>query len=272
MTDIKRRSRFDPENEGFETKSLFEDFEEDFDTEARRAALQERPAARKRMTLAPQKTEKEDYGDFDKMEEEEEKPRAPLSVRMFTLLALLLLVFVLGYFGANKIIEWTDSKGTPKIQDIAGSPAATDIAQEDAREAKETIGEDIKTAQYSLYVPTGDDYTVRRLEITKGIKEQDMEKLLSVYFESLRETGMIADDVTILNIFVGGSTVYMNMSGSFASTLGRLDKRKATKLVSGMLHTLDKNFAIKRVRFYIDAKEPASREPIDISKIWELRS
>ncbi|MFR5880567.1 MAG: hypothetical protein ACLUEQ_07060 [Cloacibacillus evryensis] len=67
--------------------------------------------------------------------------------------------------------------------------------------------------KYTLYVPEGDGFQSRDIEITGGgTREDDIAKVLSMYVDSLKETKALDPAVSINEIFQSGDWLYINMT------------------------------------------------------------
>ena len=88
------------------------------------------------------------------------------------------------------------------------------------------------TWKYNLYIPDGTAYT--EIEIKKGMAEEDIEKVASVYIDGLKETKMLDNNVRVLNVFKSGDWLYLDMTGAFSSSLKTLGKDKAAARSPGL--------------------------------------
>ncbi len=275
----KRYSRFDPEY-GEDTKNLFEGFE-DTDDEY---SGQRKPSRLKNdeagMFGGPQKKKElsffnkennENFDDEDDYYGNGGRRRAPFLVRVFAWLAVIVIIFATGYFATNYFIGLADDASKPKIEDQVGT--AEDVTLEDKKESgnvETAVGGKIVTKDYAMYIPNGKDFTVRNVSLVHGRVEQDMQKILEIYFENLREAGISSADIHVLNLFKSDDLVYLNVDANFEKTIAGMNNKKAVDTISGLLSTLSKNFAVKRVKFYINTLESEVKKPVDLSREWEL--
>ena len=287
----KRRSRFDPEYEG-ETGNLFEGFE-DTDDEVmetpRRSRFEDddRPlfGARKKKSVAFFDEKGEAFGnpeenDFDEDDFDGEygKKRMPLFARLLIWLVLFVLIGAAGYFTADYFIGRMESKSLSEDPAVTARTDEKDAADKSVSSAPavktgKKQAEPAKTAntvQYRLYIPNGKDFTVRRVEIEHGRTEQDMERMLQMYFDSLREAGLSKNDVRIVNLFKSDSLAYLNLDNGFEKIISALDEKKAAEVITGLLSTLWNNFSVKKVKFYINGQTPDVKVPVDLSDQWGL--
>ncbi|MDD4159351.1 MAG: GerMN domain-containing protein [Synergistaceae bacterium] len=208
----------------------------------------------------------EDYEEYGPIEEEDYSKKAPLLVRIFAWIALLAIFFVCGYLGANYFFNWADKKGGSRIGNVIGS------GSEAARVSSGTNAADgLGNVKYKIYIPEGTAFTEREIEIEKGMAEEDIEKVVSVYIDGLKETKMLDNDVRLLNIFRSGDWLYLDMTSAFSSSLKTLGRDKAGMVITGLVRTMKDNFPpVKKVKFYIDGKESGEKTPADLTKAWEI--
>ena len=209
----------------------------------------------------------EDHESQDEFEEEEEDiKKAPLLVRIFAWIALLAIFFVCGYLGANYFFNWADKKGGPRVGNVVGTGTE---AVKISVDANASIGPG--NVKYNLYIPEGKTFTPREIEIERGMVEQDIEKVASVYIDGLKETKMLDNDVRVLNVFRSGDWLYLDMTGAFASSIKTLGKDKAALVITGLVKTMKDNFPpIKKIKFYIEGKESGEKTPVDLKSPWEI--
>ncbi len=197
---------------------------------------------------------------------EEEGRKAPLLVRIFSWIALLAIFFVCGYLGANYFFNWADKKGGPRVGDVVGSGT-------EAREIStaSNVSGAPGTVKYDLFIPEGTSFTEREIEIKKGMTEEDIEKVASVYIDGLKETKMLDNNVRVLNVFRSGDWLYLDMTGAFSSSLKTLGREKSSQVITGLVRTMRDNFPpVRKVKFYIDGKESGEKTPADLTKAWEI--
>jgi len=208
----------------------------------------------------------DDYEGDEFEEEEDDSKKAPLLVRIFAWIALLAIFFVCGYLGANYFFNWADKKGGPRIGNVVGN--GTEAARVSVVANSSNGSGNVK---YNLYIPDGTTFTEREIEIKKGMIEEDIEKVASVYIDGLKETKMLDNNVGVINVFRSGDWLYLDMTGAFSSSLKTLGKDKAAIVITGLVRTMKDNFPpIKKVKFYIDGKESGEKTPADLTKPWEI--
>lgn len=230
----------------------------------------------RRRTLRDREYEEEDerrpskrrpVDDFDEYNDDSETRKAPFLVRVFAWAALLAILFACGYLGANYFFNWADKKNSTRVGSVVGTTA----------EVKQTIPAETGgvavagSAVYTIYIPENGKFTERPADIQKGTKESDLARILAMYIDSLKETKMLNNDVKTQNIFISGDWLYVDMNGAFQASMKSLGKNKGALVITGMLKTVSENFPpVKKVKFYIDGKEPNLSAPVDLTKPWGL--
>ena len=204
--------------------------------------------------------------DFEEYYEEDESKKAPLLVRIFAWIALLAIFFVCGYLGANYFFNWADSKGGPRVGNVVGSGTE---ARRVSTASNDPGG--LGNVRYRLFIPEGASFTEREIEINKGMAEEDIEKVASVYMDGLKETQMLDNNVRVLSVFRSGDWLYLDMTGAFSASLKTLGRDRASMVLTGLVRTMRDNFPpIKKVKFYIDGKESGEKAPVDLTSAWEI--
>ncbi len=213
---------------------------------------------------APYNRDRNDYDEF--ADEGDDKKKAPLLVRIFAWIALLAIFFACGYLGANYFFNWADKKGGQRVGNVVGS--SSEIRQIQQGETDASTSGNVK---YKIYIPEDGNLTTRDIDIKKGMPEEDIEEVISMYVDGLKETKMLDTGVHTLNIFRSGDWLYLDMTGSFQKSLKTLGKQKAELVITGLVRTMQENFPpIKKIKFYIDGKESSSQTPVDLTKPWEI--
>jgi hypothetical protein len=198
-------------------------------------------------------------------EREDEGPRTPLMVRLFAWGALLAVFFAVGYIGANYIFKRAEKRGTVTATVEAG-------ASGDAG-GKSTLAMSLGEASYKLFIPEGKNYTEREIKIAKGLSEEDMKNILTMYVNALKESKTLAPETKVLNIFRSGEWLYADMSSDFLKSLKSLGKDKSAVVISGIIKTMGENFPpVNKVKFYIDGKEHKDKNPVDLTHPWSVES
>ncbi len=229
-------------------KSLRERDEEDFGS---------RSSYSKRMKEPEPYDDEEDYG-------AEPARKAPLLVRIFAWGALLAIFFACGYLGANYFFKWADKRGGPRVGDVVAS--SSEVAQLPKTEGTASP----LNASYTLFMPENGTFKERGIDIKKGLPEEDIEKVVSMYIDGLKEINMMGSGVRAQNIFRSGEWLYLNMTSDFQKSIKSMGKDKATLALSGLLKTMNQNFSpIKKIKFYTDGKEIKDITPVDLTKPWE---
>ena len=214
--------------------------------------------SRKRKTM-----KREDFDDEDEYDDDEQRPRAPKIVRIFAWIALVVILFTCGYVATNYFFAWSDKQGGERIGSVYGSGAevAETAAQQEPAQSN---------AQYSIYVPDGQSFQTRAIELKPGAtREDDMQKVLSMYIDSLKETKAMDPAVSVTNVFQSGEWLYVDMTAAFQSSIKKLGKDKAAQALNGMLNTMRDNFPpVKKIKFYVNSKEITEKTPVDLTTAW----
>ena len=113
--------------------------------------------SRKRKTM--KRAEIDDEEDYE--DDEEQRPRAPKIVRIFAWIALVVILFTCGYVATNYFFAWSDKQGGERIGSVYGSGA--EVAETAAQQEPAP-----SNAQYSIYVPDGQSFQTRAIELKPG--------------------------------------------------------------------------------------------------------
>lgn len=204
-----------------------------------------------------------DFDDEDEYDEEEQRPRAPKIVRIFAWIALAVILFTCGYVATNYFFAWSDKQGGERIGSVYGSGA--EVAETAAQQEPAP-----SNAQYSIYVPDGQSFQTRAIEIKPGgTREDDIQKVLSMYIDSLKETKAMDPAVSVTNVFQSGEWLYVDLTAAFQSSIKKLGKDKAAQALNGMLNTMRDNFPpVKKIKFYVNSKEITDKTPVDLTTAW----
>ena len=197
------------------------------------------------------------------IDDEEQRPRAPKIVRIFAWIALVVILFTCGYVATNYFFAWSDKQGGERIGSVYGSGA--EVAETAAQQEPAP-----SSAQYSIYVPDGQSFQTRAIELKPGAtREDDMQKVLSMYIDSLKETKAMDPAVSVTNVFQSGEWLYVDMTAAFQSSIKKLGKDKAAQALNGMLNTMRDNFPpVKKIKFCVNSKEITEKTPVDLTTAW----
>ena len=197
--------------------------------------------------------------------------RIEIYPKVVAMLVFLAVIFAAGYYGTGYIADVIGHKDRNAGENTAEKSTATLPESKNKPAKNEThTAKTAETATYKLYVPNGKDFSVRSVEISRGTVEQDMKKLLEMYFANLKEAGIISSDVTILNLFKSDNLLYLNLGGDFENNMSKLGEKQAAALITGMLSILKENFSVKKIKFYVNSRQPGVTQPVDLSEQWEL--
>ncbi|MGI6442544.1 MAG: GerMN domain-containing protein [Synergistaceae bacterium] len=207
----------------------------------------------------------DNYEDYDD-EYEDDFERAPLLVRISAWVAVLIIFFATGYMGANYFFKWADRKNDGRmVGDVVGS--GTEVNQIKKEQLPQIIDEG---ANYVIYIPEDGKFRERTTDIKKGLKEEDANKIISMYIDTLKELNILNNDVRLISVFFSGDWAYVDVSKEFMTSLKSLGKKDAPVVPTGMLKTVAKNFPpVKKIKFYLDSNEIKDKTTIDLSKPWE---
>lgn len=208
----------------------------------------------------------DDYDEYDD-EEEFDGVRAPLLVRFFSWIALLVIFFTSGYMGANYFFNWADKRSSgQRIGNVVGS--GTEVVQMTNKSASAV--KNTKSANYTLYIPENGKFLSRETGIKKGLKEEDAVQIISMYIDALKENNIFLNDVRLLNVYTSGDWAYLDMTAAFQASLKKLGKKEAAFALTGMLKTVSENFPpVKKIKFFIEGKEAKDKSPINLTLPWE---
>lgn len=258
----RRRSFAEEEDEGKARPGFF----------ARRSLREreEEEAEEARLSQRSRRRAQEYYDSVDNDDEEEDEQRkAPKVVRIFSWIALLVILFAIGYLGANYFFSWADKKGGPRVGEVYGS--GTEVTQSQNQAKSEEPVSSASTA-YTLYIPENGKLTKRGIDINKGLTEDDIEKVASMYIDTMKESNQFGGGVRILSVFQSGDWLYLDMTADFQSSIKKLGKDKGAEIINGLVTTMAENFPpIKKVKFYIAGKESAMKNPADLTQPWESK-
>lgn len=207
---------------------------------------------------------KQEEFDEDEFDDEEERPRAPKIVRIFAWAALVVILFTAGYVATNFFFAWSDKRGGERIGNVYGSGA-------EVAENAEQSG--APQARYNIYIPDGESFQTRAIELKPGgTREEDVQRVLSMYVDSLKETKALDPAVSVSSVFQSGEWLYVDLTAAFQSSIKKLKKEEATKILNGMANTMRDNFPpISKIKFYVNSKEITDKTPVDLTGAWEAK-
>lgn len=201
--------------------------------------------------------------DFD--EDDYQGARTPKIVKIFAWVALMIILFTCGYVATNYFFSWSDKKGGERIGNVygSGSEIAAEAPQPDGAGQPSSV-------KYQLYIPDGGSFQTREVGITSGgAREDDIQKVVAMYIDSLKETKALAPAVSVTGIFQSGEWLYIDLTPEFQSSLKKLGKEKTTQVLNGLLKTVEENFhPINKIKFYVLSKEITDKNPVDLTQPW----
>ena len=215
--------------------------------------------SRKRRRIKQEDFDEEEYED-----DEDSRPKAPKIVRIFAWAALIVILFTVGYVATNLFFAWSDKRTGERIGNVYGSGA--EVA---ATAGNETAAQ----SRYNIYIPDGTSFQTRAIELKPGgTREEDIQRVLSMYVDSLKETKSLDPAVSVTSVFQSGEWLYVDLTEAFQSSIKQLKKEEATQLLNGMANTMRDNFPpVNKIKFYVNSKEFADKTPVDLTGAWEAR-
>ena len=152
--------------------------------------------------------------------------------------------------------------------------------QEDLTEFQEAEGErtsrmllesgaDIPQISLNLHHVKEDSIGEVRKNFVSTIREDNIRSAVEEVLELSDVPN--AGRIKLLHVFRNGDTAFLDMPGQFASALDDMGERKSQLLLTGLVKTLQENFApIKQIRFLIDSKAPQSGGTVNLAAVWKM--
>ena len=210
-------------------------------------------------------------GEWIEEDDEEVVKKAPMPLRLLAWVSLIAIFFAIGYGATSLIFKWMDDRGGRRHPDniVVNRQEAEKFITE-TKSADETVVRD-DSVLCTLSIPDGDSFSTRQIRCSRGIREDNMQQTLSAYLDAVKEGKLLDPAVQSLNIFQSGDWLYINMNGSFMTSLKALGADKSRLLLTGLVKTMSDNFSpISKVKFYIDGSETKGKDPVDLSMPWGL--
>ncbi len=203
----------------------------------------------------------------------EEKESAPLLLKLLSWLGIILLCFVIGYMGTSWLMEFLNQKWLLKPENrIENQEDLTDFQEAEAEKTTRLLlesGADIQQISLNLHHVRDDALGETRKNFVSSTKEENIRNAVEEVLE-LSEVPN-ADKIKLLHVFRNGNTAFLDMPGQFASALDDMGERKSQLLLTGLVRTLQENFApIKQIRFLIDSKTPESEGVVNLAAVWKM--
>ncbi len=203
---------------------------------------------------------------------EEDKP-TPLLFRILVMIGVLLLCFVLGYVGTSWLMNFLNRKLLLKpdnrIENQEDLNNYNEAQQEKITQQRLNSSEGIQQISLSIYHVQNDNITETRKSFLARTPEENIRDAVNEIISLSGISG--ANNIKLLHVFRNSDTVFLDMSGQFASALEKAGQRKSLLLLTSIVRTLQDNFSpISQVRFLIDSKAPKSGGVVDLSSVWKL--
>ena len=206
---------------------------------------------------------------------EQEKESTPLLLKLLSWLGIILLCFVIGYMGTSWLMDFLNRKLLLKPENrIENQEDLTDFQEAEHERTTRLLlesGADIQQISLSLHHVNEDSITETRKNFVSSTKEDNIRSAVEEVLE-LSEVPN-ADKIKLLHVFRNGETAFLDMPGQFASALDEMGERKSQLLLTGLVRTLQENFApVKQIRFLIDSKTPESGGTVNLAAVWKMPS
>ena len=203
---------------------------------------------------------------------DDEKP-APLLLKILSWLGVILLCFVVGYWGTSLVVDFLNKKLLLKPENRVENQEdlTTYEASEQERITKEKInsGEEVQQVSLSLYHVRNDSIVETRQNFASKIEEDNIKDAVIAVVQMSEMPG--ADRIKLLHVFKMSDTAFLDMSGQFASSIDSAGQRKSLLLLTSIVRTVQENFSpISQIRFLIDSKPPKSGGTVDLSAPWKM--
>ena len=206
------------------------------------------------------------------LDDEAKKP-TPLLLRILSILGVILLCFVLGYLGTSWVVDFLNKKLLLKPENrIENQEDLSNFEEsERTREARNALmsGGNVQQISVNLYHVLDDTIAETRKNFLALTREDNIRDAVNEII--LMSNVPHADKIKLLHVFRVNDTAFLDMPGQFASALNTMGKQKSLLLITGIVRTMEENFApVSQVRFLINSKTPSREGVIDLSSVWKL--
>lgn len=206
------------------------------------------------------------------LDDEAKKP-TPLLLRILSILGVILLCFVLGYLGTSWVVDFLNRKLLLKPENrIENQEDLSNFEEsERTREARNALmsGGNVQQISVNLYHVLDDTIAETRKNFLALTREDNIRDAVNEII--LMSNVPHADKIKLLHVFRVNDTAFLDMPGQFASALNTMGKQKSLLLITGIVRTMEENFApVSQVRFLINSKTPSREGVIDLSSVWKL--
>ena len=208
-------------------------------------------------------------------EQEQEKESTPLLLKLLSWLGIILLCFVIGYMGTSWLMEFLNKKLLLKPENrIENQEDLTEFQEAEAERTSRILlesGADIQQISLNLHHVNDDSISEIRKNFVASTREDNIRSAVEEVLE-LSEVPN-ANKIKLLHVFRNGDTAFLDMPGQFASALDDMGERKSQLLLTGLVRTLQENFApVKQIRFLIDSKAPKAGGTVNLAAVWKMPS
>lgn len=206
------------------------------------------------------------------LDDEAKKP-TPLLLRILSILGVILLCFVLGYLGTSWVVDFLNKKLLLKPENrIENQEDLSNFEEsERTREARNALmsGGNVQQISVNIYHVLDNTIAETRKNFLALTREDNIRDAVNEII--LMSNVPHADKIKLLHVFRVNDTAFLDMPGQFASALNTMGKQKSLLLITGIVRTMEENFApVSQVRFLINSKTPSREGVIDLSSVWKL--
>ncbi len=223
--------------------------------------------------LSPrEKRELIERGEWIEESDEDTVKKAPMPLRLLAWVSLIAIFFAIGYGATSMIFRWMDrgNAGRHPNNLVATQQEAEKLIVE-VKSADETNAARDNTTLCTLSIPDGEVFVTRQIPCNSSVQEDNIQQVLTAYIDEVIERKLLDPTTQNLNIFQSGDWLYINMNGSFLTSLKTLGADKSRLLLTGLVKTVSDNFSpINKVKFYVGGREIKGKDPVDLSMPWSL--
>ena len=239
---------------------------------SRRTHLQ-RQAVPRRRQAQQQLLQQRKAAKYKPKDSEQEKESTPLLLKLLSWLGIILLCFVIGYMGTSWLMEFLNQKLLLKPENrIENQEDLTEFQEAEGERTSRMLlesGADIPQISLNLHHVKEDSIGEVRKNFVSTIREDNIRSAVEEVLELSDVPN--AGRIKLLHVFRNGDTAFLDMPGQFASALDDMGERKSQLLLTGLVKTLQENFApIKQIRFLIDSKAPKSGGTVNLAAVWKM--
>lgn len=201
------------------------------------------------------------------------KKPTPLLLRILSILGVMLLCFVLGYLGTSWVVDFLNTKLFLKPENrIENQEDLSNFEESERTQAARNAimnGANVQQISLNIYHIQNDALAETRKNFLALTREDNIRDAVNEII--LMSNVPHADRIKLLHVFRVNDTAFLDMPGQFASALNSMGKQKSLLLITGIVRTMEENFApLSQVRFLIDSKTPQSGGTVDLSSVWKL--